>query len=264
MPLKERLDKLLLARDLAPTRERAQALIMAGKVRVDGQPAVKPGTRVDTGADLEVAGKDHPFVSRGGVKLAAALDAFGVDPAGLRCLDIGASTGGFTDCLVQRGAARVHAVDVGYGQLAWSLRNHPAVNVFERTNIRNLPSDALEQPVHLVVIDVSFIALSAVLTHAVRFLAPGGRVLGLVKPQFEAGREHVGRGGRVTDEAVHAAVLDKVADAGERAGLQTLGSMPSPITGKKSGNVEFLVLWRLPAESEPEGSEAPRPTPEET
>ena len=241
---KERLDKLLLERGLAPSRERAQALIMAGQVRVNGAPADKPGMRVSRDAEMSVAGPDHPYVSRGGVKLEAALRHFALDVRGLNCLDIGASTGGFTHCLLMNGAARVVAVDVGYGQLAWEVRGDPRVVVMERTNIRALPASALEGPVDLVVVDVSFIALSTVLREAVRFLKPGGALVGLVKPQFEAGREHVRRGGRVTDDAVHQEVLRRVEAAGAEAGLRLEGHLPSPIAGKKSGNVEYLALWR--------------------
>lgn len=242
--MKERLDKLLVARGLAPTREKAQALIMAGLVRVNGNPAGKAGSRVDESAAIACTGRDHPYVSRGGVKLEAALREFGLDPGGWVCMDIGASTGGFTDCLLHHGAKRVYAVDVGYGQLAWKVRNHPAVRVLERTNIRHLSADALEERMDLVVVDVSFIALSKVLGDAARFLKPGGWVIGLVKPQFEAGREQVGRGGRVTDKAVHDEVLEQVRRAGSALGFEQRGQIPSPITGKKSGNREFLVLWR--------------------
>jgi 23S rRNA (cytidine1920-2'-O)/16S rRNA (cytidine1409-2'-O)-methyltransferase len=242
--MKERLDKLLVARGLAPTREKALAYILAGQVRVNDAPAAKAGARIDAEARIELAGKDHPYVSRGGVKLAAALDAFGLDPAGRVCMDIGASTGGFTHCLVLRGARRVYAVDVGYGQLAWEVRNHPAVRVLERTNIRHLAPETVGEPIELIVVDVSFIALTTVLGEAVRFLAPGGAIVGLVKPQFEAGREHVRRGGRVTDAAVHDQVLARVRAAGAALGLETQGQIASPILGKKSGNREFLVLWR--------------------
>jgi len=237
---------VLVERELAPSREKAQALILAGQVRVDGQPAAKAGQPVTAAARIEVLGHDHPYVSRGGVKLEAALKEFGVAAAGLTALDIGASTGGFTHCLLLHGAARVIAVDVGYGQLAWELRNDPRVTVLERTNIRNLDPAALGEPVDLAVVDVSFISLATVLRHAVRFVRPGGRILALVKPQFEAGREQVRRGGRVTDAEVHAEVLRGVAAAGRQIGLEMLGQMPSPLAGKKSGNREYLVLWRLP------------------
>ncbi len=243
--MKQRLDKFLVERELVQSREKAQALILAGQVRVDGQPAAKAGQPVPDGARVEVLGKDHPYVSRGGVKLEAALKAFGVDPTGLTALDIGASTGGFTHCLLLHGAAHVVAVDVGYGQLAWEIRNDPRVTVLERTNIRTLDPASLQHVIDLVVVDVSFISLTTVLQHALRFLKPGGQILALVKPQFEAGREHVRRGGRVTDAEVHEEVMTKVVEAGQSLGMELLGQMPSPIEGKKSGNREFLILWRV-------------------
>jgi 23S rRNA (cytidine1920-2'-O)/16S rRNA (cytidine1409-2'-O)-methyltransferase len=245
--MKERLDKLLVSRGLAESREKAQALILAGKVRVGGEPARKAGHQVLADADVEIEDREHPYVSRGGVKLDAALRAFALAPAGWLCLDIGASTGGFTDCLLQRGAARVFAVDVGYGQLAWPLRADPRVTLFERTNIRQLEPERLGTRVRLAVMDVSFISLRLVLRQAVRFLEPGGLVLALVKPQFEAGRAQVRKGGRVTDPAVHAQVLDTVQREGESLGLVTLGAIESPLPGKKSGNREFFLLWRWPA-----------------
>ena len=241
---KERLDKLLVTRELAATREKAQALIMAGKVRVNDTPVAKAGSRVPLDARLSVEAPEHPYVSRGGVKLEAALRTFDLDPAGLVALDIGAATGGFTHCLLLHGAARVFAVDVGYGQLAWELRNDPRVVVLERSNIRYLPDNALGRPVDLVVVDVSFISLHTVLRHARRFLKPDGRILALVKPQFEAGREHVRRGGRVTDAGVHAEVQTRVDETARGLGLRVLGRMASPIEGKKSGNREFLMLWQ--------------------
>lgn len=243
--MKDRLDKLMVERKLAPSREKAQALIMAGHVRVDHSPASKAGSRISVDAEIEVAGKEHPYVSRGGVKMEGALRDFALNPAGLRALDIGASTGGFTHCLLMHGAERVFAVDVGYGQLAWELRNDPRVTVLERTNIRKLASDALGMAVDLVVVDVSFISLETVLCDAVRFIAPGGQVLGLLKPQFEAGRQKVGRGGRVKDPAVHREVLEQVAHAGRGLGLTMLNTAPSALPGKKSGNQEFFVLWQL-------------------
>ncbi|MEE8394486.1 MAG: TlyA family RNA methyltransferase [bacterium] len=242
--MKERLDKLMVARSLAPSREKAQALILAGKVLVERLAAPKAGSRVAETAHISVTGKEHPYVSRGGVKLEAALKGFQVDPAGLTVLDIGASTGGFTHCLLTMGAARVFAVDVGYGQLAWQLRNDPRVVVMERTNIRKLPAGALDAPVALVVVDVSFISLAKVLGDALRFLEAGGLILGLVKPQFEAGRDQVGRGGTVKDPAVHRQVLAQVGESAAALGLTLLGLRRSPITGKKSGNVEFFALWR--------------------
>lgn len=243
--MKQRLDKLLVSRGLVPTRERAQSLILAGKVKVGGNPASKAGSQVAADAAVEVEGAEHPYVSRGGVKLEAALGEFGLDPTGWSAMDIGASTGGFTHCLLLHGARHVYAVDVGYGQLAWELRQDPRVTVLERTNIRHLEPDALGERVELAVMDVSFISLRLVLRQAVRFLAPGGRVLALVKPQFEAGREQVRRGGKVTDPRVHEEVLDAVEREGTALGLSALGRMPSPLPGKKSGNREFFLFWQL-------------------
>jgi 23S rRNA (cytidine1920-2'-O)/16S rRNA (cytidine1409-2'-O)-methyltransferase len=242
--MKERLDKVLVDRQLAPSREKAQALILAGCVRVNGAPATKAGGKVDAGAGIEVVGRDHPYVSRGGVKLEAALREFRLDPTGWVAMDIGASTGGFTHCLLLHGAARVFAVDVGYGQLAWELRNDSRVTVLERINIRHLLPETLGTRVDLAVIDVSFISLALVLRHAASFLKRNGYVLGLVKPQFEAGRGQVGKGGRVTAPAVHKEVLRQVESAARAAGLELRGQMTSPIAGKKSGNIEYLVLWQ--------------------
>ncbi len=241
---KMRLDQLLVQRGLADTRARAQALIMAGEVRVDGQVVDKPGTQVWADAEIEVAAR-LPYVSRGGLKLAAALDAFGVDPQGRVVADVGASTGGFTDCLLQRGAAKVYAIDVGYGQLAWSLRQDPRVVVLERTNVRYL--QALPEPVDLVTIDVSFISLKLVLPAVVRWLRDGAEIVALVKPQFEVGRGEVGRGGVVRRPEQHEAVLIKVAGVGRTLGLRLQGVEPSPVLGP-AGNREFLAhLVRGPA-----------------
>ncbi|MDH4225490.1 MAG: TlyA family RNA methyltransferase [Deltaproteobacteria bacterium] len=249
--MKPRLDKLLVERGLAPDQKAAGALVMAGRVRVNGRPAGKPGDAVHPQVPLEVIGGDHPFVSRGGVKLEAALDRFGLDVTGLTAMDIGASTGGFTHCLLLRGASRVIAVDVGYGQLAWELRQDPRVVVMERTNFRHLAPQALAAPVDLMVMDLSFISLSAVLPHAARFLTLGGRLLALVKPQFEAPREQVESGGRVVDPGVHAQVLDRVSQAARLAGFATLGLMESPVKGKKSRNREFLLLLEREATPTP-------------
>lgn len=243
--MKERLDKMIVSLGLAPSRERAQALILAGKVRVAGLDTLKAGSRVDMEAEITVTGKEHPYVGRGGVKLEAALAHFQLDPKDWVCMDIGASTGGFTHCLLLHGVGRVYAVDVGYGQLAWEVRNDPRVVVLERTNIRRLAAETVPEPMDLIVVDVSFIGLRKVLLEAVRFLGPNGHVVGLVKPQFEAGREHVGRGGVVDDAVVHQQVLEQVREVGAGLGWHTLGYIPSPITGKKSGNTEFLVAWRV-------------------
>ena len=238
---KERLDKLLVQRGLAESREQAQRMIMAGWVLVDDRPATKAGHRVPVDAVIRV--KERPtFVSRGAHKLVAALDAFGIDPQGWVCADVGASTGGFTDVLLQRGAKRVYAIDVGYGQLHWRLRQDPRVVVMERTNARYLQQ--LPEPVHLVTLDASFISLRLLLLPARRWLAEGGQMVALVKPQFEAGRERVGKGGVVRDSAVHRQVLMEVVAWADAHELGPQGLIPSPIRGPK-GNVEFL-LWLWP------------------
>jgi len=240
---KERLDKLLVARGLAESREQAQRLIMAGLVLVEDRPATKPGHKIPTDAAIRVKARPQ-YVSRGGHKLVAALDAFGVTPAGRVCADLGASTGGFTDVLLQRGAARVYAVDVGYGQLHWRLRTDPRVVVMERTNARYLQS--LPEPVQLAVIDASFISLRLLLPAARRILAPGGEIIALIKPQFEAGRERVGKGGVVRDARVHRQVLREVVDWAIAHDFGPQGLIPSPILGPK-GNREFLV-WLQPGQ----------------
>jgi 23S rRNA (cytidine1920-2'-O)/16S rRNA (cytidine1409-2'-O)-methyltransferase len=237
---KIRLDNLLVLRGLAESRSQAQSLVLAGQVRVNGQVVSKPGTKVPTEAPIEVR-ESLPYVSRGGLKLAAALDAFDVPVSGAVCADVGASTGGFTDCLLQRGAARVYAIDVGYGQLAWKLRQDERVVVMERTNARYL--DMLPELVQIVTIDVSFISLSLLLPSVVCWLDYGADVVLLVKPQFEAGREQVGKGGVVRDPAVHRQVLEKVAGYATARGLAVCGLIRSPITGP-AGNVEFLMHLR--------------------
>lgn len=236
--MRKRLDLLLAERGLAKSREQARALIMAGSVKAGGQVLDKPGTLVDEDAPVEVEAASR-FVSRGGLKLEHALDAFGVDVSGLVAVDVGASTGGFTDCLLQRGAARVYAVDVGYGQLDWRLRNDPRVVVLERTNIRHL--SGLPEPVDLAVIDASFISLRLVIPPTARLLREGGRIVALVKPQFEAGRGSVGKGGVVRDPAVHVSVLRDLAVWGEANRFGVLAFATSPVRGP-AGNVEFLAL----------------------
>jgi 23S rRNA (cytidine1920-2'-O)/16S rRNA (cytidine1409-2'-O)-methyltransferase len=238
-----RLDTLLVDRGLASSRERARALILAGSVRVNGQPAAKAGTSVPMDADVTVATPDHPYVGRGGLKLAHALDRFAIPVAGRIALDIGASTGGFTDVLLQRGARRVVALDVGHGQLDWKLRNDPRVDVIERKNARTLTvSDfpAGRTPFQIVAIDVSFISLRLILPVVPPLLDATGDVVALVKPQFEAGRAEVGKGGIVRDPAVHARVLEDVAAAADALGLRRAGSIESPIAGME-GNREFLL-----------------------
>ena len=246
-PLKMRLDELVLARGLAESRTQAQRLILAGQVWQADRVLDKAGQLVPEDVALRVdAGL--PFVSRGGLKLAAALDAFSVDPTGYACADIGASTGGFTDCLLQRGAARVYAVDVGYGQLAWSLRQDPRVISIERTNIRHLTS--LPELVMLATVDVSFIGLSLVLPNIVKLLAPGGQIIALIKPQFEVGKGQVGKGGVVRDPKLHTAVVEKVLAEASGNGLVPTGVLRSPITGP-AGNVEFLAWLKLGTEAPP-------------
>jgi 23S rRNA (cytidine1920-2'-O)/16S rRNA (cytidine1409-2'-O)-methyltransferase len=237
-----RLDQLLLDRKLAPSRERARALVIAGQVTVDGRTVTKAGTAVDDAADVALIAPDHPYVGRGGLKLAHALDIFQIPVAGRECLDIGASTGGFTDVMLQRGAARVVALDVGHGQLDWRLRQDPRVVVLEHVNARGLTLDMLPGKVDLVTIDVSFISLARILPVVPPLMQAGADLVALVKPQFEAGREEV-RKGIVRNAAIHARVLDEVAAAGAEVGLTRVASTSSPITGQK-GNVEFLVHFR--------------------
>lgn len=242
--MKTRLDLLLVARGLAPSREKAQAMILAGLVSVGGRRVDKAGESVAEDAAVEVSGPPHPYVSRGGVKLAAALDHFGLDPAGRVCLDVGASTGGFTDCLLQRGAARVYAVDVGYGQLDAKLRNDSRVLVREKVNARSLSRAEVPEPIELAAADVSFISLRLVLPAIVPLLSPGAALVALVKPQFEAGRGEVPRGGVVKSEATRRRVVGEIEAAGRDLGLEVLGAIPSPIRGAR-GNEEFLVGFRV-------------------
>lgn len=241
--MKSRLDRLLVARGLAPTREKAQAMILAGLVEVDGRPAAKAGTPVSEDARIRVAGPAHPYVSRGGGKLSAALDAFRIDPSGAVCLDVGASTGGFTDCLLQRGAARVYAVDVGSGQIDARLRADPRVVLREKVNARFLSLAHVPEPVAVAAMDLSFISARLVLPAVVPLLAPGAFLVVLVKPQFEAGRREVPRGGVVKDAATQRRVVEEVARAGEALGLTVLPAIASPIKGA-SGNQEFLLAFR--------------------
>jgi len=241
--MRQRLDLLLVARGLVPSRERARALILAGQVQVNGQPATKAGVNVASDADIALSVPDHPYVGRGGLKLAHALDTFGIEATGALALDIGASTGGFTDVLLQRGARQVVALDVGHGQLDWRLRTDPRVVVREHVNARYLPPEDLPGPFDLVTIDVSFISLRQILPIVPPRLSPDGHVVALVKPQFEAGREDVERGGLVTDPAVHARVLDQVRAAARAVGLTPMADTPSPITGA-TGNQEFLLHLR--------------------
>ena len=242
-----RLDTLLVDRGLVATRERARALILAGQVRVNGQPATKAGHAVASEDAVTLDQPDHPYVGRGGLKLAHALEAFGISAAGRLALDIGASTGGFTDVLLQRGATRVVALDVGHGQLDWKLRKDPRVLVMERQNARTLTAEQLPEDARrfaLITIDVSFISLRQILPVLPPLLEPGGDVVALVKPQFEAGRQEVGRGGIVRDEEVHQRVVEDVTAAARALGLTRIGLVESPITGME-GNREFLLHLRL-------------------
>jgi 23S rRNA (cytidine1920-2'-O)/16S rRNA (cytidine1409-2'-O)-methyltransferase len=240
--IKVRLDILVVQRHLSESRAKAQALIRAGEVTVDGHVFDKPGMSVPADA-VVVVREQSPYVSRGGYKLTAALDAFGVDPRAQVCLDVGASTGGFTDVLVQRGASLVYAVDVGRGQLAWRLRGHPRVVSMERTDIRSVES--LPNAIDLAVVDVAFISLRRVLPPVHRLIRRDGLVVALVKPQFEAGRKQVGRGGVVRDPIVHRRVLEDLLAWAEEHGWRVAGAVASPITGA-AGNREFLILLTMP------------------
>jgi 23S rRNA (cytidine1920-2'-O)/16S rRNA (cytidine1409-2'-O)-methyltransferase len=239
-----RLDVALVERGLAPSRERAQALILAGRVEVDGRRAEKAGQAVAEEAAITVGQPPHPFVSRGGVKFAAALDHFALDPAGFVCLDVGASTGGFTDCLLQRFAARVYAVDVGHGQLDAKLRADPRVVVREKVNARALSTAEVPEPVDLAVVDVSFISLRLILPALVPLVKKGGVIVCLVKPQFEAGRGEVPRGGVVKSPETRRRVVGEIEAAGTSLGLASLGALASPILGAR-GNEEVLVGFRV-------------------
>ncbi len=239
--MKQRLDRLLVERALAESREKAQALIMAGEVLVNGQKALKPGHAIDVASRIEVIGK-APYVSRGGIKLAAALDEFVIDVAGCVCMDVGSSTGGFTDCLLQRGAVRVHAVDVGAGQLDWKLRNDARVVVHEGLNARGLRFEDIGELVDLATFDVSFISVTLILPAVAPILRPAGRMVILIKPQFEVGKGQVGKGGIVRSADLHGQACARVEDAVKSLGFETK-MMESPITGAE-GNKEFLIYAR--------------------
>lgn len=242
---KERLDVLVVERALAVSRERARALILAGQVTVDGQVVSKAGTAIDRASRIDLIVPDHPYVGRGGIKLAHALDTFRIEVRGRRALDVGASTGGFTDVLLQRGARDVIALDVGHGQLDWKLRQDPRVIVKEGINARGLSVADVPHAVDLVTIDVSFISLHHIFPPLALLLAKDADVVALVKPQFEAGRDEVGKGGIVTDPTVHAAVIERVTIDAEAAGFRRMAMTPSPITGA-SGNREFFLHLTRP------------------
>ena len=244
MKIKKRLDALLVEQGYADSRTKAQAIIMSGQVYVDGQKADKPGISYDECVSVEVRGATCPYVSRGGLKLEKALHDFGVNPAGFVCSDSGASTGGFTDCLLQQGAKKVFAIDVGYGQLDWKIRADPRVVVMERTNVRYVTPEQLGEPLDLSVVDVSFISLRIVLPVIKTLLKPSGQVLCLIKPQFEAGKEKVGKKGVVREPETHKEVLDNFINQTREIGFAILGLTFSPVKGPE-GNIEFLAHLTL-------------------
>jgi 23S rRNA (cytidine1920-2'-O)/16S rRNA (cytidine1409-2'-O)-methyltransferase len=237
---KERLDKLLVEKGMVQSRERARALIMEGRITVDGQTLDKPGSLVRGDAHLQIQGQDLPYVSRGGLKLEAALEAFGVDPEGKVVIDVGASTGGFTDCVLQKGAKKVYAIDVGYGQLAWKLQKDPRVINLERRNIRYLKREEVSEEADLILVDTSFISIEKFLPHLVGFLKEEGDLLCLIKPQFEVGKGEVGKGGVVKDSKLHQKVVDRISQFGRELGLTVRGIIESPLLGPK-GNKEFFI-----------------------
>lgn len=247
MPL-ERLDVMLYQRGMAVSREKARALILAGRVQVNGQRVDKPGQQVAEAAVLSVTGSDNDYVSRGGTKLAGAMEAMHIGFEGKTVIDVGASTGGFTDCALQSGAVKVYAVDVGYGQLDWKIRQDPRVTVLERTNIRKVDPQDFPEKMNIAVIDVSFISLALVLPVVTELLDDAGEVVALVKPQFEAGREQVGKKGVVKDAAVHLQVLERVADCARQAKLNPVDACYSPIKGP-NGNIEYFIYLRKSAEA---------------
>lgn len=245
---KKRLDVLLVERGIALSRERAKRVIMAGQVLVDGQKIDKAGTVVKEEVELRLLGEDIPYVSRGGLKLAKAAEKFRLELRGKVAADIGASTGGFTDCMLQKGAAKVYAIDVGYGQLAWKLRTDERVVNMERTNIRHVTPEMLKEPLDFVSIDVAFISLTKVLPAARALLKPGGEIVALIKPQFEAGREKVGKKGVVRDPAVHEEVIGKVMDFCRGEGLSPIALTHSPVKGPE-GNIEYLLYLATDGET---------------
>ncbi len=243
MSAKERIDKLLIEKGIIQSRERARALIMAGKVLVENRVVDKPGTRVDIDARLELRGEDHPYVSRGGIKLEVALQAFRIDPAGMVVMDVGASTGGFTDCILQKGARKVYAVDVGYGELAWKLRSDPRVVNLERRNIRYLKKEEVPEEMDLILVDTSFISIEKFLPRLHDFLKKEGTIVGLIKPQFEVGKGEVGKGGVVRNPDLHRRVIDRISQFCQGKGFSVLGVVESPILGPK-GNKEFFICLK--------------------
>lgn len=247
MTKKIRIDQQLVDRDLVDSLKSARSFVMAGKVFVNGQRLDKAGTKVKTDAQIELRDHSLPYVSRGGLKLQAALDAFDYDPTDLIAIDVGASTGGFTDCLLQRGAQRVYAVDVGYGLLAWKLRNDPRVVVLERENIRHLSKEAVEHLCDLAVIDCSFISLHTVLPPTLRFLKPAADIIALIKPQFEVSKDDIEEGGVVRDDAARERAIDRIISSANDLGLSFVKGLDSPVHGP-AGNIEYLVWLRRTAD----------------
>jgi len=240
---KIRLDKLLVERGISPTRERAKALIMSGSVVVGESSIDKAGTLVSADAEITIKGQDNPYVSRGGLKLKGAFEKFGINVKDLVAFDIGVSTGGFTDCLLQEGARKVYAIDVGYGQLAWKLRQDERVVIFERTNIRYFSGEGIEDEINIVTVDVSFISLKLVMPVVVKLIPEAAVILALVKPQFEVGKGEVGKKGVVRDPAIHKRVVDEIAEFARGLNFEIMGTCESPITGP-AGNKEFFLYAR--------------------
>jgi 23S rRNA (cytidine1920-2'-O)/16S rRNA (cytidine1409-2'-O)-methyltransferase len=250
MVRKERFDKLLVEKGMVQSRERARALIMEGKVSVEGKRIDKPGTMINAEALLQLQGGDSLYVGRGGEKMEGALRAFGINPEGMIVMDIGASTGGFTDCILQKGAKKVYAVDVGYGQLAWKLQKDLRVVNLERRNTRYLKREEVQEETDLILIDTSFISIEKFLPHLLGFLKEGGSLICLIKPQFEVGKGEVGKGGVVKDKALHEKVINRISTFSQRLGLKVLGITESPLLGPK-GNKEFFIY--LKKENERDG-----------
>jgi len=241
--MKERLDKIIVDRGLVKSRERARALIMEGKVFINDIPVTKAGTLIDTKTDIELRGGNIPYVSRGGLKLEAALKHFNIDLQDKTAMDVGSSTGGFTDCMLKNGAKRVYCIDVGYGQIAWALRNDSRIILLERTNIRHLEKEKIPDEIDIAAVDVSFISLTKVIPKVVEFLKSSGEILSLVKPQFEVGKGKVGKGGIVKEEEKRLAAVETVRSNLETLGLRSLGVFQSPVTGQK-GNIEYFLYMR--------------------
>ncbi len=241
--MKSRLDKILVEKGLAPSRERAQALIMEGKVFVNGMPSPKAGAMVAEDAAIELKGEDIPYVSRGGLKLEAAVKHFNISLKDKTAMDVGSSTGGFTDCMLQNGAKKVYCIDVGYGQLAWKLRQDQRIVLIERTNVRYLERNKIPDEIDIAAIDVSFISLTKVVPAVLEFLKKDGEIIALIKPHFEVGKGEVGKGGIVKDEAKRLKTVEYVRESLESLGLETIGVMQSPIAGQK-GNIEFLIYMK--------------------